>query len=73
MAIKKCEIKEKLDAAKKTKAYMVAIWDSSNGKVNMYRTTLNFPIAQIPIALDMLNKNLNQDLNQMLEIKPLSK
>ena len=51
---KKDELKAAVTKAKLAGSYMAVVWSVQDGKVEMFRLTDNFPLGDIPVALDML-------------------
>lgn len=62
---KKTPLHLELDKAIKTGRYMVSIWYREDKELKQFRVTNDFPIKDIPLALDLLNKDLDK-----LTIKP---
>lgn len=52
------DLAQRLQAAKSSGSYMVAVWKVHDGKIDLFRVTENFPFVEIPVALDMLRKDL---------------
>jgi hypothetical protein len=55
---KKETLNTRLAAAKASASYMVAVWKVQDGKVELFRQTEGFPLADIPAALEMLQEDL---------------
>lgn len=56
----KTELDNELEKAKTSGKYMISIWYRTNDELKHYRLTTEFPIKDIPLALDMLKKDLDK-------------
>ncbi len=61
---------DELGKAKAAGKYMVAVWTVADDTISMYRLTNQFPFADIPEALKMLEQDLAPITLKMLEQKP---
>jgi len=59
---KKNPLNEELSKAKKN-SHMIAIWRIEDGQVHLYRVTHNFPVADLLTAIDLLEKDLVNEIN----------
>lgn len=55
---KKDELTVALEAAKASGKYMVAVWRVADDKLELFRVTEGFPLADVPTALEMLKEDL---------------
>jgi hypothetical protein len=47
--------------ARTAPAWMVAVWSVKDGKVNLFRKTEAFPLADVPTALELLRQELDRE------------
>lgn len=64
MRKKKDELAARLQAAKTSGRYMVAVWAVINDKVEFFRQTEGFPLGDLPTAQAMLKDDLDEMTGQ---------
>jgi len=55
---KKDELTQQIEAARTADRYMIAVWKVQDGKLDLFRVTQKFPIADFAEALAMLQRDL---------------
>ena len=70
---KKDELTVALEAAKASGKFMVAIWRVQDDKLELFRVTEGFPLADVPTALGMLKDDMAPLTIQKEEVTPEAK